>query len=283
MLHPRFGVIFNMILNIHGQNNFKVHESSELKIYSSLEDYLLIDDIRNDQASTIGELHYDPIATGPTIRTIFTTNNGDKVVRNEILNSSNRINYNLGYIPSEFTAIFDYKAGGGNGADGAYFYFHAQGTQNPNEGQECSYYDNDNEENIIYACDSFPNGKYNNSDADAYRIHFDEYSQNQQLAVSWAGYEGGDPQNRELIGSIGAVSNYPAGFDFADGTWRKIKIKFDNGSFKILVDNNLLLQTQDNSYSSRNKIGTNFGLGGYIGGLNNYHYFKNFKLYNILF
>ena len=75
MLHPRFGVIFNMILNIHGQNNFKVHESSELKIYSSLEDYLLIDDIRNDQASTIGELHYDPIATGPTIRTIFTTNN----------------------------------------------------------------------------------------------------------------------------------------------------------------------------------------------------------------
>ena len=266
----------------HGQNNLKIYQNSQFTIHRKIEDYLLINDIRNDQTSTIGELHYDPI--NPRIATIFTTDGLDKVVKNEFLNSDNRINYNLGYIPSQFTVTFDYKAGGGNGGDGGYFYFYAKGTQNPNSGAgDCSYYDYENDIEIFYSCNSFPNGKYINSDMDAYRIHFDEYSQNQQLAVSWAGYQGGNPEDRELIDTIGIVGTYPIGFDFGDSTWRNIKIQFDNGSFKILVDNNLLLQTQDNSYSSRNKIGTNFGLGGYIGGLNNYHYFKNFKLYNILF
>jgi hypothetical protein len=264
----------------NGQNNFKIYQNSQFTIHRKIEDYLLINDIRNDQTSTIGELHYDQI--NPRIATIFTTDGLDKVVRNNFLNSDNRINYNLGYIPPQFTVTFDYKAGGGNGGDGGYFYFYTKGTQNPNDAEECSYYDYENDIQIFYSCDSFPNGKYINADKDGYRIHFDEYYYNEQLAVSWAGYQGGNPEDRELINTIGAVGNYPIGFDFADSTWRNIKIQFDDGFFNIFTDNILQLQATDNSFSSRDKSGTNFGIGGYIGGLNNYHYFKNFKFYNII-
>jgi hypothetical protein len=266
----------------HGQNNLKIYQDSQFNIHRKLEDFLLINDIRNDQNSTIGELHYDSINPSPSLRTVFTTDGLDKVVRNEILNSNNRINYNLGYTPTKFTAIFDYKAGGGNGADGAYFYFHAKGTQNPNDGLTCYRYDFELGEEVPYICDSFPNGKYVNSDADAYRIHFDEYLFNEQLAISWGGYQGGNPQPGQLLGSIGITYQYPAGFDFADGIWRNIKIQFNDGFIRVLVDNAAFLEVNDPAYLSRDLSGNNFGVGGYVGGFNNYHYFKNFKFYNII-
>jgi hypothetical protein len=219
---------------------------------------LLISDITNYQTNTIGELHYnDNIG----MKSIFTTDAGDKVVRNEILQSNNRINYNIGYIPNQFTAIFDYKAGGGNGADGGYFYLFAKGTQSPNMGDN----------------DSFPAGKYlNGPDYDAYRIHFEEYVDNQQLAVSWGGYY------VDLIASVGRVEDNPLDLNFADGTWRNIKIKFNQGTFEIYINNTLKLSCVDSNYNNRDKSGTNFGLGGYVGGLNNYHYFKNFRFYDYL-
>jgi hypothetical protein len=251
----------------------------------------LISDIRNNQTNTIGELHY---STDLGFTSIFTTNNGDKVVVNEILQFDNRINYNLGSIPKQFTAIFDYKAGGGNGADGAYFYFLAKGTVSPNKPDQwiteggCNEYEcleyNEYGDCIRYGdCidynilrDSFPNGKYINArDQDAYRIHFDEYTANEQLAVSWAGYE-------NLIGTVGRVYSNPLNLNFADGTWRNIIIKFNEGKFEIYIDKILKLTCTDSNYNSRDRSGTNFGLGGYVGGYNNYHYFKNFKFYDYL-
>jgi hypothetical protein len=263
----------------HGQNNFKIYQNSQFNIHRKLEDYLLINDIRNDQTSTIGELHYDTFSSNPNMRTIFTTDGPDKVVRNQSLNFNNRINYNLGYIPPQFTATFDYKAGGGNGADGGYFYFYAKGTQNPNDAEECSYYDNENDIEVFYACDSFPNGKYANSDQDAYRIHFDEYVYNEQLAISWNGYL---PFQQGLLATVGLTQQFPLGFDLGDSNWRNIKINFNNGNFKIYIDGELKLDFTDPHFQTRDLSGTNFGLGGYIGVLNNYHYFKNFKFYNIL-
>jgi len=219
---------------------------------------LLISDITNYQTNTIGELHYND---NISMKSIFTTDDSYKVVKNEILASNNRINYNIGYIPNQFTAIFDYKAGGGNGADGGYFYLFAKGTQSPNMGDS----------------DSFPIGKYfNDPDNDAYRIHFEEYVGNQQLAVSWGGYD------VDLIASVGSVADNPLGLNFADGTWRTIKIKFNQGTFEIYINNTLKLSCVDSNYNNRDKSGTNFGLGGYVGGYNNYHYFKNFRFYDYL-
>jgi hypothetical protein len=252
----------------------------------------IIHDIKNNQTNTIGELHY---STDAGFTSIFTTNNGDKVVVNEILQYYNRINYNLGSIPKQFTTIFDYKAGGGNGADGGYFYFFAKGTISPNRPDqwlnqgycneyECLEYDEENGDCIRYGdCidynilrDTFPLGKYlNPRDQDGYRIHFEEYPANQQLAVSWAGYE-------DLICTVGSVYANPLGLNFADGTWRAIKIKFDQGTFEIYVNNSLKLSCIDSNYNNRDKSGTNFGLGGYVGAANNYHYFKNFRFYDYL-
>jgi hypothetical protein len=269
-----------MSLNINDENNFKVHESSELKIYSSITDYLLIDDIKNDQLSTIGQLHYDLILPNPNMRTIFTTDGSDKVVRNGLIGANNRINYNIGSIPSKFTAIFDYKAGGGVGGDGAYFYFYAKGTKNPNTGEQCSYYDFENDQQIFYACDSFPVGRYSNGlDTNVYIVHLDEFHTNQQLAVSWNGYE---PFNNGLLDTVGPVEQLPLGFNLADSTWRKIKINFNNGNFKIYIDNDLKIDFTDIDFGTRDLSGSNLGLGGYVGELNNYHYFKNFKFYSIL-
>jgi hypothetical protein len=264
----------------------------------------IIHDIKNNQTNTIGELHYTLNASYPcnaSMRSIFTIDNGDKVVKNEILFSNNRINYNLGYIPNQFTSIFDYKANGGNGADGGYFYFFAKGTISPNredqwlnEGcneYECLEYDQNNncirygdciDYNILR--DTFPLGKFLNSrDQDGYRINFDEYEANEQLAVSYAGYQVGIeriPEN--LICSVGTVLDNPLGLNFADGNWRTIKIKFNQGTFEIYINNTLRLSCVDSNYNNRDKSGTNFGLGGYVCGLNNYHYFKNFKFYDYL-
>ena len=264
----------------------------------------IIHDITNEQTNTIGELHYN---TNTNFRSIFTTNNGDKVVVNEILNSNNRINYNLVSTPNQFTTIFNYKAGGGNGADGGYFYFFAKGTISPNredqwlnEGcneYECLEYDQNNncirygdciDYNILK--DTFPNGKYlNQRDQDGYRIHFDEYdgsipgyASNQQLAVSWGGYPNETNPGGDLICSVGTVEDNPLGLNFADGTWRTIKIKFNQGTFEVYINNTLRLSCVDSNYNNRDKSGTNFGLGGYVCGLNNYHYFKNFKFYDYL-
>lgn len=253
----------------------------------------IIYDIRKDQTTTIGELHYN---TEADFRSIFTTDAGDKVFKNEILQSNNRINYNLGSTPKQFTVSFDYKAGGGSGADGAYFYFFAKGTISPNRVDqwlnqgcntyECLEYDqNDNcirygnciDYNILR--DTFPNGKYiNERDQDGYRIHFDEFVDNEQLAVSWAGYNGGG----DLIYSLGTVNDNPLGLNFADGTWRNIIIKFDQGKFEVYIFKTLVLTCIDSNYNNRDKSGNNFGLGGYVGGANNYHYFKNFRFYDYL-
>lgn len=259
-----------------------IYNNSQFNIYKDPKDFLLINDIRKDQISTIGELHYDTV--GQSIKTVFIAEENDKFVRNEFLNTKNRINYNLSYTPSTFTATFDYKARGGDGADGGYFYFYAKGTQNPNTGELCQIEDREQDQISYYRCDSFPNGKYSNSpDFDAYRIHFDEYVYNQQLAISWGGYQGENVDEENIISTIGTVEDYPAGFDFGDGTWRNIKINFDKGFFRISVDGNILIESTDSLYSSRDLSGNNFGLGGYVGGLNNYHYFKNFKFYNLIF
>jgi hypothetical protein len=218
----------------------------------NLDRVLLIEDILSSQTNTIGTLARDAV---------FIPDGSDKIMRNSNIDQDNRIDYNLGYTPKTFTAIFDHRAGGGNGADGSYFYFLAKG-----KGDE----DLD-----------FPNGKYSTFNSDAYRIHIDEYPSNQQLAVSWGGYDGEGP-TQGLIGTVGPVEEDNLGIDFGDNTWRTFKIHFDNGTFRIYINNILYLECSDPNYNSRDKTGNYFGLGGYVGGLFNYHSFKNFRFYKII-
>lgn len=224
---------------------------------------LILEDIIPTRDFVLGTMHVD-IPNG--YRTVLTLDGSDRVVRNEVLSSNNRINYNLGFMPETFTAIFDYKAGGGSGADGGYFYFFSGGSA-PTTG---------------------PNGKYmggglSGADPNSYRVHFDEYvAENQQLAVSWNGYftiPGGTSNGTGgvLIGTAGPGNSL--GFSFGDNTWRTIKVQFNQGLFNIYVNDILRLTCTDSNYNIRNKTNFNFGLGGYVGGATNFHSFKNFKLY----
>jgi hypothetical protein len=206
-----------------------------------------ISDILNSQSSPIGNMYYDASCG---FRTIFTTDGSDKVIRNEILNSNNKINYNYNTTPTIFTVTFEFKAGGGNGADGCWFYFFADEPS---------------------VCDG-NNGKYTAPppySQNSYRVLFDEYSGNPELAVCWNGYTDSEGI---LIGSTNP------GLSLGNNTWRTAKIQFNNGNFKVFVNGTQYLNVTDSNYSSRNKTNHNFGLGGYIGGLNNFHYFKNFNM-----
>lgn len=255
------------ILSLYNSGNGLENEvQSKGKLSITKGKALILEDILPFQSSTIGSLQYD---ISNFYRTIFTTENLDKIVRNEALQSNNRINYNLGYMPERFTATFDYKAGGGSGADGGYFYF-LSGGSTPTTG---------------------PNGKYmgggtTGTNSNSYRIHFDEYTaENQQLAVSWNGYFniiGGTSNGAGgvLIGTVGTGN--ALGFSFGDNTWRTIKIQFNQGIFNIYVNDILRLTCTDSNYNIRNKTNFNFGLGGYVGGVNNFHSFKNFKLYGTI-
>ena len=259
----------NEILSLYNNGNGLENQTqSKGKLSIVKTKALILEDILPFQSSTIGSLHYDILNS---YRTIFTTDNLDKVVINEALQSNNRINYNLGYMPEKFTAIFDYKAGGGLGtfgADGGYFYFFSGGST-PTTG---------------------PNGKYmggglSGTNPNSYRVHFDEFTQNEQLAVSWNGYftlVGGTSNGTGgvLIGTVGPAN--PLGFSFGDNTWRTIKIQFNQGLFNIYVNNILRLTCTDSNYNIRNKTNFNFGLGGYVGGITNFHSFKNFKLYGTI-
>jgi len=256
--------ISNLYNNGNGIENQT--QTSKGKLLIRKGNNLILEDILFSQFSTIGSLQYDILNF---YRTIFTTDNLDKVVRNEALQSNNRINYNLGYMPEIFTAIFDYKAAPNiSGADGGYFYFFAGGST-PTTG---------------------PNGKYmggggSGYDPNSYRVHFDEWFANEQLAVSWNGYDAGGlgtgGTGGVLIGTVGVVTfgTPPLGFSFADNTWRTIKIQFNKGIFNIYINDTLRLTCTDSNYNIRNKTNFNFGLGGYVGGANNFHSFKNFKLY----
>ncbi|NBR26100.1 MAG: hypothetical protein EBU08_20415, partial [Micrococcales bacterium] len=172
----------------------------------------------------------------------------EKFVYNSTTHSNNRINYTRNPFPTAFTAEFDLKAWGGNGADGIYFYWYAKGTTAPTPGSDA---------------DSFPVGKYTNSDSDAYRVVFDEFMGN-SINTYWNG-------NANTLNVSGS------GVDLDDGAWRHAKIVVDAGHIQVYLDGTLKADFTDGSYSSRDKTGINFGLGGYIGGPNNHHAFKNFK------
>lgn len=173
----------------------------------------------------------------------------DAYVVNEIVNSNNLINYSLSTMPSTFTVTFDFKSGGGNGADGAFFYYYAKGTTKPSGSNG----------------GSFPNGKYQNPDNDAYRIVFDEYQGN-MIGIYWNGSR--------------ISTTYP-GIDFDNNVWRSAKIEVNQGNIKVYIDNTLRVDFTDSSYSSRDKAGrNNFGLGGFIGGLDNFHAFRKFNFYD---
>jgi len=244
-------LVFNTNLSTISFNNATIQKF----IYNrkiTLDKVLLIEDILSSQTNTIGILAQNAV---------FIPDGSDKIMRNANINQNNRIDYNLGYTPKTFTAIFDYKAGGGGGADGGYFYFFAKGKG-----------DGDLD---------FPCGKYCNFNSDAYRIHFDEYPSNEQLAVSWGGYQGDCP-TQDIIKSVGTGQDNNLGINFGDNTWRTIKIHFDHGIFRIYINNILSLECSDPEYNSRDKTGNYFGLGGYVGGVFNYHSFKNFKFYKII-
>ena len=238
-----------------GGNYFGVQYPGGVQLDSGVQIFtnLQIDTGYYKSAGVYGTLHN----TG-AYKTIVDFYSGDKVVRNQIANSNNRINYNLGSFPTKFTASFDYKAGGGNGADGGYFYF---------------FSDMPNIENG-------PNGRYSNSmNTAGYRVHFDEFGSNEQLAISWRGYT--TLGNGELLKTVGKSNINILGFNFADQKWRKIKIIFNEGIFNIYVDNILRLSHTDVNYNKRNLTNYNFGLGGYVGAFNNFHYFKNLEITDI--
>ena len=179
----------------------------------------------------------------------------DKYVYNQQLHSNARINYSRDPFPRDFTAEFDFRAWGGNGADGVYFYWYAKGTEVPTPGT---------------ITDSFPNGKGGNSpDNDAYRVVFDEFL-GDNILTYWGGSEW----------ILSPINSAATGVDLDDGVWRHAKLVVQEGHIQVYLDGIKKVDFTDSSYASRDKSGVNFGIGGYVGGLNNHHAFKNFKFYD---
>jgi hypothetical protein len=149
----------------------------------------IIEDILQTQTSTIGQLHYNILRRdgeeNKPIRTVFGNSSGgpngstsDKVVRNEIQQSWNRINYNMNAINmstqlSNFTVIFDARVNGT--ADGYGFYWYAKGTYNVNTPQNyavCTNYPCEEGACLDSRCEDY-NECYE-FDQDGYCINYDE-------------------------------------------------------------------------------------------------------------
>jgi len=148
----------------------------------------IIEDILQSQTSTIGSLHYNLVrrdgGENKQITTIFGNSSGgpngstsDKVVRNQIQNSWNRINYNLNStsILSNFTVTFDARVNGS--ADGYGFYWYAKGTYNVNVNPSqlyflCSNYACEEGECLDSRCEEYD--ECYEFDQDGYCIDYNE-------------------------------------------------------------------------------------------------------------
>jgi PKD repeat protein len=80
--------------------------------------------------------------------------------------------------------------------------------------------------------------------------------------------------NSELL----AVQDFTLGPNLADGTWRTIKVIYDNQNFQIYLDGTLFLQFDD-SGNTRDLSGTHIGLAGRCGAATAVHRVKNFYAY----
>jgi hypothetical protein len=185
------GQIRNVILNNKPKKNNKVSIKKQNlgggKLYTNKSP--IIEDILQTQTSTIGQLHYNILRRdgeeNKPIRTVFGNSSGgpngstsDKVVRNEIQQSWNRINYNMNAINmstqlSNFTVIFDARVNGT--ADGYGFYWYAKGTYNVNTPQNyavCTNYPCEEGACLDSRCEDY-NECYE-FDQDGYCINYDE-------------------------------------------------------------------------------------------------------------
>jgi len=209
----------------------------------------------------------DPFASGWWIRKTNDVNNGalwDSTNGYVIL--TNPVNGIYGQIWFNETIYdpmiieFDYKIGGGTGADGLVLMFYKKSNYNPRAGGCLGF---------TYNTGSDPGG-----DVPGYGVEFDNYR------------NGWDSSANHIAIIKDNVNDHLLQYDTSateDNAWHHVKVEIypQNGTIRVWLNGTLILDYRD----SMGQLNTTYGGLGFsaaTGGLNNYHIIDNVKIYRAI-
>jgi hypothetical protein len=153
---------------------------------------------------------------------------------------SGSVNWNFSQVPFE-EIQFQYKAGGGTGADGTWFYSYADAT---------------------------PTTEYGTGLTKGYIIYFSEF--HDCIGITYGGYTDGN-QCGSGGGANPLTSVSKAGLD--DNAFHDVDIQILFNKIIVRFDNEVVLNYSD--VYTRDTSALNFGFGARTGGSNNAHYIRN--------